>query len=319
MGGFNPDFSVAFIPVIINNYTEYDLELFQFNDKAKNYTHFPEEVKKYSTGHGFIYDNLQEPMQDLLHNNTDVWLQYTFDNGRQTPFIFHILCRPGDINYTLTKYNGIQTAIRIAKGIVRLIPKVGKVAAFLMTLANIGLTIDNLQRYKQNFYFLAYPYSWKMPEVPTMFWYTDSLRNISKNSVCIHGGISDIDTGFVTENTILWNTDQPNYPGSKGHYGPQIAVNIYQYYIWHPIYDSLMAGYIQYSPEYNENPKLQKLVDHIINTGVDGLQAIYSELSHENNLKTTQFLQDHVSKDLNTSSPEFDTRIDEILKLYKLE
>lgn len=174
-GGFNPDFSVAFIPVIINNYTEYDLELFQFNDKAKNYTHFPEEVKKYSTGHGFIYDNLQEPMQDLLHNNTDVWLQYTFDNGRQTPFIFHILCRPGDINYTLTKYNGIQTAIRIAKGIVRLIPKVGKVAAFLMTLANIGLTIDNLQRYKQNFYFLAYPYSWKMPEVPTMFWYTDSL------------------------------------------------------------------------------------------------------------------------------------------------
>ena len=313
--------AVTFLPVFINNFTDYDLNYIKQEPNIKYYTYFPKQIKSKSTQCGYIYKNLELNMTNMVSPIRDMWVQYKFDNSYQTPFVCHILCRPKDIDYTLQRFNGIQTALRIARMFIGSIPEVGGVIRMLIGATNTVLSVVNWINYGKYFYFLAYPYSTEVKEVPNIFWYPNNLGQTSTNSVYLHGGVSKIDTAFVTENLVVWDSDSLNYPSKLGvgYIGPKIVVNIYpswQYFLIHPM---VMAEAVKNTEEYNQNPKLKKLVDFLIDKNENDLEKLYSEIGFDKAKSTSFFLDEHFAETLQVSSPDYITKLDELIKAYKLE
>jgi len=313
--------SLTFVPVFINNYTDYDLNQAKLDPNIKKYTNFPSQIKSKSTGCGYIYNTLEENMLNVQGAIHDMWVQYKFDNTYQTPFVCHILCRPKDIDYTLKRFNGIQTAFKIASIFVGHIPEVGKALKILIGFTNTALNVANWISYGKYFYFLAYPYSTEVKEVPNVFWYPNDSGQTSTNSVYIHGGVSKIDTAFVTENLVVWDSDKPDYPFNRrvGYIGPKIVVNIYPSWLYFLIHPMVMAEAVRNTEEYNQNPKLKKLVDFLIGKDVTDLEKLYSEIGYDKAKSTSFFLDEHFTETLQVSSTDYNEKLDELIKAYKFE
>jgi len=317
------DWKVAatFLPVFINNYTDYDLNQAKLDSNMRWYTYFPKQIKSKSTKCGYIYRNLESNMENMESPIRDMWVQYKFDNSYQTPFVCHILCRPKDIDYANKKYNGIQTGLKIARALVGNIPVIGRYLRMLAGSSNFVLNVANWIKYGKYFYFLAYPYSTEVKEVPNVFWYPNDSGQVSTNSVYIHGGVSKIDTAFVTENLVVWDSDTLNYPSNLGvgFIAPKIIVNIYpawKYFLVHP---KVMAEAVKNTEEYNQNPKLKKLVDFLISKEASDMESLYSEIGYDKAKSTSFFLDEHFTETLQVSSTDYNKKLDELIKVYKLE
>jgi hypothetical protein len=338
MANFTPDESVNIIPITIHNATKYVLTFDSYSPGILQYVYFPKSIDSFSVAHAYIFDNLSLKPLCQPTQQRDYWIRYRFNNKinasdtiYSTPFVFHIdVKKKSKVN--ANEINGIQTGLRVLKFYVQLVkmvvpPEVKAaltVLNILMTGANISLTITKFLDADWFIYFLAYPYPPNDYETPAVEWYPDNLGNISRNANHLYGH-NKADSGFVTENYVIMDNNKPNFPAYpdtakfRGYQAPRIIVNIYPNYLYRLSQVSAYAEYIKGSSQYTENPKMKKLVDKILESDVDGLSGLYSEIGYDKAEKTSALFYECLTNETNVSSPELETQIDEILKFHKIE
>lgn len=330
---FSVDKNITFIPIVINNATNYKLNFSKRDLPLRDFAYFPQSIDSQSTGYAFIYSNIIWPNENPA-GDYDYCALYHFNDAYSTPFVLHLLKNEENTLKKMKVYNGIQTGLRIANAYIRILKKVVgpglRIALTIVNLAiagtNVALSINKLAQVKDFYYFLAYPYSRTEGEIstPSFTWYKDNKGNQSVNSVSIHG-IKHDDSTFVTENYIVWDNDSANYPQYpdttkfKGYQPPRIVVNIYQNYLYQLSKVMVSAECVKSSTQYNENTKLKKLVDHILENDTEKLSKFYSEIGYDAAEKTSALLYECFTNEPMMPSANLDTKLDEILKLYKLQ
>jgi hypothetical protein len=323
-----------FIPVIINNATGYGLVFDSMNVESSNRVYFPLKIDSHSTETAFIYNNIFSIGTVKESKVKDLWARYKFNNTYNTQFVFHTLRESDRLIKKQTVFNGIQASLRVSQTLLRIVKFLypGPTVKIILTIVNcgisavnIGITIAKLLS-SAHIYFLAYPYSHskQYTEVPTKMWYKDTSGIESSNSVFITGAMPD-DTAFVTENYVVWASDSLNFPKFQdttkytGYILPKIVVNIYPRYLYSLSSVSVNAEQLKNGAQYNDNPKIKKLVDKILETDCIELDKIYSEVGYNTADKTSALFYECFSDSPPVLSSEIDSRIDELLKSYKIE
>lgn len=318
--------SVSYVPIYINNFSNYDLIDSSTNNDFGSYCVFPKIIRSNESQMGMLFYSFK------LANDSkkgQMSVLYYFNDAYRTPFVFRLLTQ--DLTPPPTSQrNGLG---KLLKGIGsffsivgKLLPDgVGAVINFLFQAAAFFVTLppDYYETEWANYYSLAYVYaSGGDMNTPEVVYYADTTGTPSSNASYMYWDHEISDTAFVIENAVVYFNQLTNYPSGNtpGYISPAHIVNIYNRWEFNASHIKATAEWIRdYKKDYEKHSDMKKLIEHLAGSSVNNIAEFYTgEYNCRNSSETLKFLEDYYNNKIGHNSSEYESLLKKTIKIHKL-